>query len=191
VKSYTLKEFIAYNNPCFSCGEKISITFTVLDEANGMVENVIRPNVSLNSTQIILKLSYKDPLDIVIENKTNKLTTSNYNKFKKYIETRSIYIISTCERCKTKVFTDDMGFDKNFVKPITLHREILAVYDAGKRYYISTYYEDNKSILIVDDINVIRPVKNAFQLQLPIMPKYKFKDKNHFISKMNTLVNFS
>jgi hypothetical protein len=99
---------------------------------------------------------------------------------------------STCDRCYTQIESQylDFNIDKAYVSAVGISTERLMVNDGDNLYQINSFFMAEKSSLIVDKLDKLKPL-TPFQLDLPLIPKYRFKDKAHFIQKMKTYITFS
>lgn len=192
MKKFTVKDFIAYNNPCFSCNNQINFDIGFLDLENQTQVSFLRPTVLPNYTEIELVITYSDSLKLFIFHKTNKILTNSAQGLTKYLSEHKLFLSSTCNRCYTKVESQylDFNLEKNFVAAVGLSTERLMVSDDRNMYRINSFFSDNKSYLIVDKLDKVKPL-SPLSLDLPLLPKYRFKDKKHFIDKMRTYITFS
>ena len=84
MKKFTVKDFIAYNNPCFSCGSPINFRVGFLDLETKADVSYLRPVVTPNHTEIdlIIKYSTNEALKLCIFHKTNKIFVGSTRNFK-------------------------------------------------------------------------------------------------------------
>jgi hypothetical protein len=196
MKRFTVKDFIAYNNPCFSCGNKINFKIGFLtneeDRNDPSLLSYLRPTVNNDYTQIDLVLTYSDSLKLYVFHRTNKIFTNSPKGLTNYLAEHKLFLQSTCDRCYTRIESHYLDFDlnKKFVKPTTISSERLLVSDSQNRYQINSFFTSGRSTLIIDKLDRTRPLSPT-TLDLPLLPKYKFKDRWHFIEKIKTLVLFS
>jgi hypothetical protein len=64
------------------------------------------------------------------------------------------------------------------------------VSDEDNLYQINSSFLAEKSILVVDRLDKTRPL-SPITLELPLMPKHRFRDKQSLIEKMKLYVLFS
>jgi hypothetical protein len=64
------------------------------------------------------------------------------------------------------------------------------VHDGDNIYQINSNFDDEKSVLIVEKLSAAKPL-SPFKLNLPLLPKYRFKDRAHFLNKIRTYITFS
>lgn len=203
MKKFTVRDFIAYNNPCFSCGNAINFTIGVVDLNAKIMGGGIsyrNPIVTEKHTEIDLFTTYQDTLKLFISHKTNKIKTNNIKDLTIYLEGHTLFLRSLCYKCQTTIesYYLDFDLDKTLVDATTISFENLRILDAanGKRYNISSYVAQNKSILTVSDNKIVgRSVMlmspPSLVLELPLLPKYRFKDKQHLIDKLKLYTLFS
>lgn len=194
MRKFTVKDFIAYNNPCFSCSNPINFRIGFLDLETKADISYLRPVVTPTYTEVdlIIKYANTDALKLYIFHKTNKILTNSQQGLTKYLSSRKLFLSSTCDRCYTQIESQylDFNIDKAYVSAVGISTERLMVNDGENLYQISSYFMAEKSNLIVDKINKVKPL-TPFQLDLPLIPRYRFKDKAHFIQKMKTYITFS
>src|SRR5271168_2896743 len=104
MKKFTVKDFIAYNNPCFSCGNQINfnigVIFNTLEEAKVNLGG-LRPVVSPDRTEIDLSIKYSNAVKLYIDHKTNKISTNDRVGLAKYLEGHSLFLKTGCDQCHT------------------------------------------------------------------------------------------
>jgi hypothetical protein len=186
-KLFTIKDFITYNAPCFNCHSKINfITQSVKDVEsmsdvilNQMVE--LKPTITSQHMEIDLVITYRTNTKLSIDLKINKFSTNNTQGLKRYLDRHKLFLISQCDSCHSQIVSQFLRFDfnKGYVKAFGLWHERLIV-DAGNQvpYQINTWFDKSESILFISCGTEY--MKN---IKLPLMPKYKFKDKQALIDK--------
>jgi hypothetical protein len=187
MKRFTVKDFIAYNNPCFSCDSKINFNIGFLDLSAKTDASYLRPTVFPDYTEVVLKITYSDSLRLFIFHRTNKILTDNNQALTKYLDSHKLFLSSTCGTCLTQIESQYLEFNlqKKFIAAVGLNTERLIVGDGYQVFQIHSYHLANKSKLTVDSS------KSSVQLDLPILPLYKFKNKKHFLEKIKTYLIFS
>jgi hypothetical protein len=192
MKKFTVKDFIAYNNPCFSCGSPIN--FNVHYVGNPVVGKTSRPLITPNYIEIDLKIAYSrmEALKLCVFHKTNKILTNSIEGLTKYVTENKLYLESRCDKCGTSIESQflEINIDKGYVVPVEIRREILSVISNDRIYQIKSSFAEGKSRLIVDRIDKVGPMSPCI-LEMPLLPKYRFKDREHFINKIKTYVIFS
>lgn len=202
MKKFTVKDFITYNNPCFSCGNKISFYIgtesyqaIILDPkfpVGSTHPTFMRPIVSTEYSELDLKISYNDSLNLRIYHKSNKIDSNNIQKLFEYLKAHRIILQSRCDKCYTCIESNDLlfNYDKGFIYPATIKSERILVSDDENMYHMYSWFSTNKTDLTIDKINRVLPVSSS-HLKLPLLPLYKFKNKQHFIDKIRTYLTFS
>lgn len=193
MKQFTVKDFISYNNPCFSCGEHIS--FRIVSDTidiDVVSSTVLRPTVNTEYSVVDLKLTYENTLQLWIFHQSNKIISSDSKALTNYLKDHKLYLRSRCDKCYTLIESNNLEFnlDKGFIKPVDLKLEMLMFDDGANKYQISSYFHSKQSVIVVDKINKAVPI-SPVHLSVPVIPLYKFDDKDHLISKMKTYLIFS
>jgi hypothetical protein len=192
MKKFTVKDFIEYNGPCFSCNNQINFRIGFLDLETRVDASYLKPVVTANYTEIDLLITYNNAIKLYIFHKTNKILTNNQQGLTKYLSGRKLFLSSTCNRCYTQIESQylDFNLEKGYVSAVGISTERLMVSDGENQYQINSFFMAEKSNLVVDKIDKARPL-TPFQLDLPLLPKYRFKDRAHFLQKMKTYLTFS
>ena len=192
MRKFTVKDFIAYNNPCFSCDNQINFRIGFLDLENRVDISYLRPAVTPNYTEIDLLITYSDALKLYIFHKTNKILTNNRQGLTKYLSSHKLFLQTTCDRCYTQIDSQHLDFhlDKSIVAAVGISYERLMVTDKDNLYQVNSYFLADKTNLIVDKLDKNGPF-NPTSIELPLLPKYRFKNKKHFLEKMKLYTLFS
>ena len=192
MRKFTVKDFIAYNNPCFSCDNQINFKIGFLDLETKADISYLRPTVTPQYTEIDLVITYSDALKLYIFHKTNKILTNSQQGLTRYLSSHKLFLHSTCDCCYTEIESQflDFNLDKGFVGAVGISSERLMVSDKENLYQINSFFMADKSNLVVDKLDRTRPL-TPLSLELPLLPKYRFKNKKHFIEKMRTYLLFS
>ncbi len=191
MKKFTVKDFIAYNNPCFSCGERISFKLGIV--TNGLDgSSQLRPTVKPEYTVVDLKVTYDKTLQLWLFHNSNKFIASNPADFVDFNNSNHVFLHSKCDKCFSKIESQFLEFniDKGFVKPVGISNEQLLVSDDTNRYVLTTNFAWGKSIVSADRIDMATPI-SPVTLELPPLPLYKFKTKERFLNKIKTYLTFS
>lgn len=192
MKKFTIKDFIAYNNPCLNCNESISLTFSGsgyrdITESSPISIFSLRPFVSSKYTEVNLSVTYNNLLKVIIDHKTNSFSSNNIEALKSYMELHRIYLFSSCNKCGTNITSKylEFDFDKNLINATEIETENIIVIDGSVSYNLYSDFIDNETILsVLND-------SSDFRIKLSLLPKYKFKNKQHFIDKIKTYLTFS
>jgi hypothetical protein len=197
MKQFTVKDFITYNAPCFSCGESIILEFGSVELINngkvsGQSPVFLKPIVSKDRTEISLKISYVGSLQLWIFHKSNKFLTTNFTGLSEYLNTHKLFLRSRCNKCNSLIDSQFIEFNlkSGFIKPVGISAEYLSIQDKSHLYCIHSKFLDDKTIIIADRIDKTTPVSGV-RIEIPLLPLYKFKDKEKIISKIKTYILFS
>jgi hypothetical protein len=189
MKSYTIKDFFKLNSPCYGCGGKVNIRAGV--HSDNLASVMLNVSIAPAGYTIPLSITYHNNLKLIIEPKTNRYLVSNAINFIKYIKDHRIYLMVSCPDCQTIMVSHYLDFSLvgGYVKPVGLSSEYLVLKDKNNRYVISSeFLNDSTSITIfaITDIPI-----SVSDLKLPLLPHYRFKDKEHFMAKIKTYLLFS
>ena len=192
MRKFTVADFIAYNNPCFSCDNQINFKIGFLDLETKADISYLRPTVGPTYTEIDLLITYSNALKLYIFHKTNKILTNNRQGLTRYLSGHKLFLRSACDKCYSQIESQylDFNLDKGRVLAVGISSERLVVMDKQNIYQINSFFLADKSNLIVDRIDKTRPLSPT-NLELPLLPKYRFKNREHFIDKMKTYIVFS
>jgi hypothetical protein len=188
MKSFTVKDFIAYNNPCFSCGEHINIRFRTVSKIS-YVAGLIKPLIKIDSTTVDLVTKYRNILQLQINNKTNKILSNDIRSLKEFLFDNNIQLISNCSKCNTSITSSYLifNFDKWYIEPTTISLEDLIICENNKHYSIISSFMDDESIIYC--------AKNGGDIVLSfkskLLPLYTLKTKENMLNKIKTYLVFS
>lgn len=191
MKHFTVKDFIAYNNPCFSCGENISITIGVTElGVDGLGLTYLKPLITTSFTSIDLKITYTKTLKLIIDHITNKFTASDLKELSNYLSSHKIFLRSMCDKCYTGIDSCylEFNFDKCFIYPTMISQENLIVTDDNNMYNIYSSLASEKSVIIIDKLDRLT---SAVRFDAPLLFLSKFKNKERFLNKMKVYLVFS
>jgi len=146
------------------------------------LEQIIKNNLLIVTLRI--KYSFTLKLQICIDN--NKFEVSDMEKFITYLGIQNLILISECKKCKSFIISNELQFDhRGFVKPVILKREGICLIDGDKNYDLMTEFSKNKTGLrLFDD-------KGIMEMDLPLLPLYKFKSRDKLLRKLKMCVVFS
>lgn len=196
MRKFTVKDFITYNNPCFGCEKKITfrIGFYKDSEYSSPIASYLRPIVLANYTEVDLKISYTDMVKLYIFHKDNKILSNNQSGLTKYLGEHKLFLSSTCT-CHAEIESEPLDFhliaDKQYVSAVQIRSERLVVTDPDNMYQFYSSFLDKKSTLMVYKQNTDQPTSQPLSIEMPLIPKYKFRNKEHFLDKMKTYILFS
>lgn len=192
MKLFSVKDFIGYNNPCFSCKKHVNFYFAVTSRAApNSPSGYFSPIVSRDFTAVDLKITYSHSLTLKIYHKTNRFEANNLHELEDYLSKNQISLSLSCPKCQSLITSDRLSFDlnKKYVKGTKIMYESLKIKEKEKHYYLETLYELNAtSITVTNDANVFSDV---FTLDTPAIPLHKFKNKANIIKKIKTYMLFS
>lgn len=191
MKQFTVKDFIAYNNPCFSCGDNIHINIVSCDDS-AVQPSSLRPTVRPKYTTVNLHVTYQQTLQLQIIHDSNKFGSSNPEALKEYLKTHKLYLTSSCNKCLTQIETYFLEFNMNkgFILPVELNKESVILTDKRNRYHLLSSYSGSHTTIWIDKAdnpNYLSPVK----IEAPLMPLSKFKDREQLLNKLRTYLLFS
>lgn len=191
MKTFTVKDFIAYNGPCFSCKSKINFQIGVSFKTQ-QPSTYLVPIVNNDFIDIDLKISYRNELKLKVFPKTNKFITSSMKGLTKYLEEHDLFLRSYCNNCTTCVDSQFLEFNllKEFIKPVKINDERLIVQNGNLKYELySSFSHENSSLVVYNTQtgNLTKPI----YIYLPLLPMYKLKNKERFIEKVKTYIIFS
>lgn len=192
MKKFTVKDFINYNAPCFSCERKITIRIGSMSLTQHMPATYLRANVNSAQTEVDLQVTYARILKLIINHTTNKITTSDPEALTKYLTVNKLFLSSVCNNCYTSIesFYLEFNLQKGFILPVGISHELLMLMDDKNLYHINSSAIDEETIIVVDRINKstsLTPVRFV----LPLSFLYKLKDKEHILQKIKTYLLFS
>jgi len=192
MKKFTVKDFIAYNSPCFSCGEKINFKFKIEFGKEFRQQNFLRVLVGPNSCLTNLRLNYSSTLQLEIFHETNKILTNNLPELKSYLNNNDLYLYNKCDKCFTTITSQRLEFnlDKLFINPVELAREMLVVSNETHMYSLVSSFTDATTTAYVDLLDESIPV-SFVKFTLPLLPLYKIKTREKLINKIKTYLTFS
>jgi len=186
MKKFTVKDFITYNNPCFSCGKKISLRVSAMSGTAGL-----RPTVKPEYTVIDLEITYTNTLQLWIFHKTNKIISSDNRSLADYLTTHQIYLRSYCD-CYTAIDSRFLTFNlnKGYVEPVGISTERLMVNDRTNIYTLNSSFIEEKTHVTIDRVDQTTPI-SPIQFEMPLLPLYKVKSRERLIEKLKTYITFS
>jgi hypothetical protein len=191
MKSFTVKDFITYNSPCFICESKINFTIGVLFNKKHQPTLYLTPFVTNDFIEVNLKFKYSDNgLKLKIFPKTNRFEISSMKNFMKYLEEHKLFLRSYCDTCYTRIESNPIEFNllKFFIAPAFINDESVIVKNDNSLYELYSLFDQNYSTLIVSRTDIVAP---PIRIELPLLPIYKLKNRDRFIEKVKTYILFS
>src|SRR5579885_1964951 len=160
MKKFTVKDFIAYNNPCFSCGEQIKFQIGFMDLEARRDMSYLRPTVTQEYTQVDLRITYSNSLSLKIDHKTNRLTCANMTALEKYLAGHKLFLASTCDKCYTTIESQFIEFNllQGYVGAVGLAREMLFINYDGKMGLVNSSFIEERSSLSITNMDKTHPL---------------------------------
>lgn len=191
MRKFTVKDFITYSGPCFSCKSKIRFEIGVSFGKTYQQSVYLVPTVTNDFIEINLKINYNNGLSLKIFPKTNKFTTSSMKSLIKYLEEHKLFLRAKCDECYTCIDSQMLNFNllKEFIAPVGISDEKLIVKDKKYLYELYSDFEYSYSVLIISTTSA--PTITPIRMELPLLPMYKLKNKERFIEKVKTYLIFS
>jgi hypothetical protein len=193
MRSFTVKDFVACNSPCFGCGELINFEIGICQfPMQTLQTSYLKPNVQKNFTSIDLHIGWNNTLILNIDHTTNKFSTNNIVALIEYLKQRRLFLRCECSKCHTSTLSDYLEFylEKGFIKAVGLQQENTIMYDNVNMYQVYSHYDDNSTTVFVDRIDKTTPI-SPVRLDTPLIARSKFKNKEFFIKKIKTYILFS
>jgi hypothetical protein len=201
MKTFTVKDFIAYNNPCFSCGQNIIFEIGVVNMTTGFPKSelivlssgkltILKPLVTPERIELSLKTTYHNTLQLWVFHKSNKILTSDFSGLTDYLADHKLFLRSRCGSCSTSIDSQYLEFNlsKNFIRTTGLSNETLIFFDNTHMYRIRSSFLDGKSqITITNSDHSSVP----FNMEAPLLPLYKFDGKDEILKKLKLYLTFS
>jgi len=186
----TLKDFILYNSPCFSCGNNTQLEFFLIDRGGPTPLNVaLKTNILGSHIEVIVKVTYKSSLSITIDPKHNSWVSNNATMLHQLLSQYGLYVTSDCKICGTYICSNAFTilWSKKLILPLDIEKEFVIIKTDKGTYYLSTYEKD---------ITLLEFTKNKlnspiFELKIPKLLICDLKDKDALIKKINTYMLFS
>jgi hypothetical protein len=192
MKKFSVKDFISYNSPCFSCNSAILVRVGVTHRDLTVPESSLRPFIQSGHTEIDLQITYNSMLKMAIDHKTNKFAVNDIGGLTKYLEDHKLFLELSCNKCYTTVTSQHLEFDliRRFIKAVGISQENLITSDDSNMYQIHSSFIKDVSLVYVTKIDRAVPV-SPIQFETPLMPLGKFKNKEHLINKLKLYATFS
>lgn len=178
MKLLTVKDFIAYNNPCFSCGDNIHFTIVSVKSKTSWDQPVeLRPTVGLEFIHFDLKTTYKKVLRVFIGNKTNSFQSTDNEDFKAYFGEHKLFLRSKCSKCNTRIESFYLDFDlsRGHIKPASISHEYLMFNDNNNFYRLESSVMRSATKAIISNNGSFST--SEFDLPLLLLSKFRHKDK--------------
>lgn len=192
MKKFTVKDFLHLNSPCFGCDGDIDIRIGVTNIDITVGDVFLKPAYALQHLTIPLVIKYNSNLKLIIDCKTNKFSVSDLTLLTNYLESHKLYLSCHCSGCSTQFISYHLEFNlrRHFIKPVAIQQEYLVLRDRKNKYILrSVYSQDytNVTAFAMQDGHATA-ISN---LELPIVPRYRFKDREQMMHKLRTYLLFS
>jgi hypothetical protein len=192
MKKFTVKDFIAYSIPCFSCKSKNSFRLGFFDDFGKSY--LLRPSVSKKNVEVNLYIHYDSILHLTIHLDTSKIATSDHGALTKYLTNHKLYLSTLCNKCQTLIESRHLTFDlqKNMIAATTLSQELIMITDKGRQYRVYSDFDKEVTQVKIYKVPNQGPTPlPPIELELPLLPIHKMKDKSYLLNKLRTYILFS
>lgn len=191
MKKYTVKDFLKLNSPCYGCGGKINVRFGVYSHEIGEVK--LNLTVGSRGYSAILSATYHDRLLILIDPKTNRFASNNQQNLINYLKDRRLFLITECDICVTTMCSEYLEFNltERYIKPVAINSQYIILRDRKNKYTINSVFPLEKTHVSIFALGKGGTPMALTNLELPLLPHYKFRDQEHFMSKLKTYMVFS
>lgn len=189
-KLFTAKDFIRYNNPCFSCGGKIALKLGIVSLSYVNDVSYLPTIVSNDSIDINLHIAYYDNLTLTIFHKTNEFATNSINNLTMYLKNHHIFFQSYCDQCKSRIDSSRLQFDLMNDKVLALQIMTERLYLSDDKFYYNLIsdFDAQATILLIDGKS--KDNNLSYDMELPLLPKYSFNNRETLLKKIKTYMTF-
>lgn len=199
MEKFTVKDFILYNGPCFSCGGPISFSVGYRDIAvdenteGKLIESMLATKLYKDHIRVDLCIKYVDTLSLKVELKSNKFSTNNEERLKKYFKEYELYLYANCQGCYSYSMSKSLEFDMKgkFIKPVSILQELIDIVDDNNFYQILSTFLNNKSNIWISKIDQSDIQYEPLEIEAPLLLRSKFKTKDQLIKKLRTYMTFA
>jgi hypothetical protein len=187
MKKFSLKDFVNYNSPCFSCGQLINLELISKDNQTFVH---LKPVINQHYTTITLHIGWGKNLTLAIDHRTNKFATNDMIAFKTYLTINQLFLRCKCGNCQSYCDSEYFEFqlDQGIVRAVSISEEALVFHDQESTYYVDSFYPEEKTVISITEKET--PYK-GFTLTTPLMPRWKFKNKEQLLNKIRLYATFS
>jgi hypothetical protein len=194
-KKLTIKEFILYNNPCFICGNKITFYLKCNHNSNPFsVPQNLTSTLKNKELDVTLLLEYKSTLKLKFNILTHEYITNNEIKLNNYLLGKSLFLSSYCDLCNSCINSNYLDFQSNgttgIIKPIIICSETFIIKTNNSTYILKSSFNDKRTVVSIytSEFNLLQ--KANIEIDIPLLPLYKFKTKEKLLEKLKILVTF-
>lgn len=196
MRKFTVKDFILYDSPCFSCGKPI--LFKLCSKTNASNNHILgdeiyhTPIISGSSLEVDVAIRYVGSVKLKIDCKTNKFNVTNAAGLTKYLADHKLFLDSYCNNCYTRVRSIPLKFnlEYGFIYPTEVLLEYVFMNDGNNVYALHSFADINKSELVVRRIDSSRTIAPS-TVQLPYIPMRKYRSRRKLLDKLKMYVLFS
>lgn len=187
---FTIKDIVKYNLKCKICSSPTSLYLVddmPCDEYNYGRLNVIKPTINNGIMSFNISIKYKSKILLHIDIATNEFILIKegvelYNE--KFLD--QIFLETICDTCGTMMNTEYLVFSKNTIKPVKLFTEAIFINHNNINFSIFNKFKTNKCAFIAIGQNI-----KSTNIELPLMPLWKFKNRKAIIEKLNFIMAIS
>lgn len=185
ISKFSLGEFIAYGSPCFSCDCPILVNLYIDPVDVSVAPARLRLHIKSGQAKVDLKVSYTSVLQLSIDLKTNRISTTNTKKLATYLADKQLSLQIECNQCNSIIMSQVISFDlkNHFVRAIEMLNESMHINYHSDFYHVYTSY--------VSDVSIISGYNPLFRLETPLMPIGKFKNRYQLLDKIRLFSTFS
>lgn len=201
-RKFFVKDFIKYATPCFGCGQPNNFCFGFTEKGCLNALNMGRfPSPIINDRYVELDLTirYASNLKLFIFHKDNRILSSDDAALALLVDKRDILLQSYCNFCQTKIQSSPLELQlvDKVISPTTLAYENLEVRRGNKKYTLRSYFNSSNtqakpvSLAEIVKFNNDSTTCSVLPFTIPLLPKYKLRDQEYLINKLNTYAIFS
>lgn len=192
MSSFTVKDFIKLNSPCFCCG-CLTELHAIAHPKNYVTSTYLNTKVCNNKLEVQLSIKYNSSVSLSIDLKTNKFVAScSMDTLKNYLNENRLSILVYCEGCSS-IESDSLTLNlyKGFIKPIEMDTEFFCLRDKNQLYEVSSNYYDEETRVLLTTYSGYDKIASETVFIYPLISRYKFKDREAMISKLKLYTTLS
>jgi hypothetical protein len=196
MRQFTFKDFILYNSPCFSCGNKVNFQLIASRTSGSEDSHSLRARINGEVTELDLAITYNSTLKLGVFNKSNRIICTTPVDLKRYLIDYNLMMELNCSHCRTHIETRFLEFnlDRGFIKPVGIAYEYIQISEKETMYRLQSDFRDpamSKLYVCSAEMGDFLRTGNEININLPLIPMYSFKNREHFLNKIKTYVVFS
>jgi hypothetical protein len=182
-------DFLKLNSPCFCCGKPIEVGVYIASKAQYSYlpeTTYMKANVSKNKINVDLSITYDSKISLSIDLKTNKFVASCPMKtLTSFLKGRKLSIDTQCRDC-SGIVSDTLSFNfyKAFIKPVEIAHEWYWLRHKNHVYLVSSGYDEDITKVILMTYSGYNKIASETTFRYPLIPRYKFKDREAMINKL-------